>query len=293
LRKIQMLIFAFLLLPSITWADEQLLPDLNEEIVHVPMTIDSFWGKKEIQLTATIYRPQGAGPFSLIVLSHGSTKNASERLEFGRYRLIPQIREFIKRGFAVIVPIRRGYGMTGGAFAEDYGSCSNPTYYEAGQESSKDLVAAINFGSKLPHIKLDKILLVGQSGGGFASLAAASQNPQGVIGVVNFAGGRGGRADTNPGEPCCPERLGDAIRRFAKTIRVPVLWVYAENDKFFNPKHVQGWYQAFKDAGATGRLVIMPPFGNNGHKLFPSKGGIPIWTVEFDKFLTGILKIKF
>jgi dienelactone hydrolase len=293
LRKIHILIFVFLLLPLISWADEQLLADLNEEIVHIPMTIDSFLGKKEVQLTATICRPEGAGPFPLIVLSHGSTKSASERVEIGRYRLIPQIRELIKRGFAVIVPIRRGYGATGGTFAEDYGSCSNPIYYEAGQESAKDLIAAINFGSRLPHIKSDKILLVGQSGGGFASLAAASQNPPGVIGVINFAGRRGGRANTNPGEPCFPGKLEDAIKRFAKTIRVPVLWVYAENDKFFNPKHVKDWYQAFKDAGATGRLVIVPPFGNNGHKLFPSKGGIPIWSAEFDQFLTEILAIKF
>jgi hypothetical protein len=37
---------------------------------------------------------------------------------------------------------------------------------------------------------------------------------------------------------------------------------------------------------------MMPPFGNNGHKLFPSKAGIPIWTPEFDKFLTEIVKIN-
>jgi dienelactone hydrolase len=285
--------FAFLFLPLISWADEQLLADLNEEIVHIPITIESFWGKKDTQITATTYRPQGAGPFPLIVLSHGSTKNASERLEIGRYRLIPQIREFIKRGFAVIVPIRRGYGVTGGDFAEDYGSCSNPGYYEGGQESAKDLVATIKFGSKLSYMRPDQILLVGQSGGGFASLAAASQNPPGVIGVINFAGGRGGRADRNPGEPCRPEKLEDAIKRFAKTIRVPVLWFYAENDEYFSPHHVREWYQAFRDAGATGRLVIVPPFGKNGHKLFPSKGGIPIWTVEFDRFLSEIIKIKF
>jgi dienelactone hydrolase len=293
LIKVFILLVAFLLLPQLSCADETLLAGLKEEIVHIPLTIDGFFGKKETQITATIYRPQGAGPFPLIVLSHGSTKSASERLEMGRYRMIPQIREFIRRGFAVIAPIRRGYGATGGAFAEDYGSCLNPKYYEAGQESAKDIIATVNFGSRLPYIKSDKILLVGQSGGGFASLSAASQNPPGVVGVISFAGGRGGRADTNPGEPCCPEKLRDAIKRFAKTIKVPVLWVYTENDKFFNPKHVRDWYQTFQDAGATGRLVMLPPFGNNGHKLFPSKAGIPIWTAEFDKFLVETLKVKF
>jgi pimeloyl-ACP methyl ester carboxylesterase len=93
------------------------------------------------------------------------------------------------------------------------------------------------------------------------------------MGVINFAGGRGGRPETNPGEPCRPDKLESAVRRFAKTINVPVLWVYSENDRYFSPRHVQDMYQAFKDAGATGRLVMEPPFGKNGHKLFPSKGG--------------------
>jgi dienelactone hydrolase len=293
LRRIYLLIFLFLSFPLDIWADDQLSADLNEEIVHIPMTIDRFWGKKEVQLTATIFRPQGAGPFPLIVLSHGSTKRVSKRSDIGRYRKIPQIREFMKRGFAVVVPIRRGYGMTGGTFAEDYGSCSNPFYYEAGKESAKDLIATINFCRNLSYIRSDMILLVGHSGGGFASLATASQNPPGLIGVINFAGGRGGRPNTNPGDPCCPEKLEDAIKKFAKTITVPVLWIYAQNDKFFNPKHVQEWYQAFKAAGAKGQLVMEPQFGNNGHMLFPSKGGIPIWTVEFDKFLTETIQIKF
>ena len=60
--KIFILIFAFVLVPQLTCADETLLADLNEEIVHIPLTIDGFFGKKETQITATIYRPQGAGP---------------------------------------------------------------------------------------------------------------------------------------------------------------------------------------------------------------------------------------
>jgi dienelactone hydrolase len=279
----------FLFLPILCRAEEQLSADLHEEILHIPMVMDGFWGKNEIQLTATIYRPQGPGPFPLLVLSHGSTKNAFDRQEIGRYRLIPQIREFVHRGFTVLVPIRRGYGSAGGDFAEDYGACSSPQYYEAGRESAKDIVAAINFAAKLSYVKPDKILLVGQSGGGFASLAVASLNLPGVVGVVNFAGGRGGRLES-PGEPCCSERLVDAIREFSKTIKVTVLWFYTENDKFFNPRHAQNMYQAFINAGASGKLVMVPPFGMNGHKLFPSKDGIPLWTIPFDEFIKETVK---
>jgi dienelactone hydrolase len=198
--------------------------------------------------------------------------------------LLPQIREFIHRNFAVLVPIRRGYGPTGGDFAEDYHSCLNPSYLEAGMESAKDILAAMRFAATLPYIQAHNILLVGQSGGGFASLATASLNPPGLKGVINFAGGRGGERDS-PGEPCRPDKLKTAFSEFSKTIKVPVLWFYTQNDQFFNPEYVRDWFRTFKEDGGEGRLVITPPFSNNGHLLFPSKEGIPLWTIEFNAFV--------
>ena len=145
-------------------------------------------------------------------------------------------------------------------------------------------VVPIQFVQKLSYADSNNILLIGQSVGGFSSLVTASLNPPGVKGVVNFSGGHGGRPGTNPGYPCSPERMTEDIGKFAKTIRVPVLWHYAENDKYFAPQYVRTWFKAFQDAGARGRLVIQPPFDKDGHSLFFSNGGIPIWTPEFDKF---------
>jgi len=292
-RYLLIVVLVFFPLPGFTQSEE-ILVDLNEQIVQVPMVVDGLWGKKELQLTATVFRPQGNGPFPLIVLSHGNPPNPSDRPKIGRYRMIPQIREFIKRGFAVIVPIRRGYGKTGGTFAEDYGPCSAPFYHDAGTEAAKDLLATIDYASKIPFVQPDKILLIGHSAGGFASLAAASLNPPGVVGVVNLSGGRGGRPATNPGDPCGPDRMAGTIGKFAKTIRVPVLWLYAENDLFFAPQVVKKWFKAFQEAGAKGSLVIQPPFGKDGHSLFSNKNGIPVWTLEFDGFLKelGIFEVK-
>jgi dienelactone hydrolase len=283
---LMILALLFLMSPAV-WAQEgEINTDLNEQIVQVPLVLDGLFGKKEVQLTATIFHPPGNGPFPLIVLSHGTRSEHAIRQKIGRYRLIPQIREFLKRDFAVIVPIRRGHGSTGGAWVESYGlSCNTPFYYEAGMEAAKDILATINYASKLPYVRPDRILLVGQSAGGFGSLAVASLNPPGVIGVVNFAGGHGGNPDTRPGIPCAPERLAETIKRFSKTIRIPVLWHYAENDNFFGPPVIKAMFAAFQEAGGQGRLVIQPPFGKDGHTLFPSRSGIPIWTVEFDKFL--------
>lgn len=116
-------------------------------------------------------------------------------------------------------------------------------------------------------------------------MAAASKRPPGVVAVVNFSGGRGGRPNSSPGEPCGADNMKSAIARFAQTIRVPVLWHYAENDRYFSPQHVRDWFSAFEAAGAPGTLVMQPPFGRDGHSLFSAAAGRPIWTSAFDVFM--------
>ena len=69
-------------------------------------------------------------------------------------------------GFAVIVPTRRGYGNSGGSWAESYGPCSNPDYYRAGLESARDVRAAIESVRAQPWADTNRIVLAGQSAGG-------------------------------------------------------------------------------------------------------------------------------
>jgi dienelactone hydrolase len=235
MRKEQMvktcrIVAALILISCVAWSQKGRSQELNGEAVKIPMTIEGFLGKRDIQLSATVYRPVGKGPFPLVVLSHGSSDSEKEREICSMHWAVPQAGQFLKRGFAVIVLVRRGYGEAGGTYAEGFGSPAQPFYYEAGLESARDIIAAVKYGAGLPYDKGDTIFLVGQSGGGFGSIAAASLKPQGVVGVISFAGGRGGQPATNPGDPSCPEVLENAIARYAKTISVPVLWIYAEND---------------------------------------------------------------
>lgn len=261
---------------------------LNEQVVFVPVAGGSGPDSSTVLLTATTYRPSGSGPFPLVVLSHGSPANAAARARMGRYRVITRIEALVQRGFAVIVPMRRGYGDTGGDFAERFGRCDEPDFLGGGREAARDLLATIEYAAKLPYVQADRIVLLGQSAGGFASIAAASFNPPGVVAVVNLSGGRGGGSGRHGGEPCSPERMEEVIAYFAKTIRVPVLWHYAENDQYFGPRHVRRWFRAFEQAGARGRLVMQPSFGEDGHRIFASPAGLPIWTAEFDRFLLEI-----
>jgi dienelactone hydrolase len=239
-------------------------------------------------LVGTLYRPATTEPRPLIVLSHGSPVDAAARSTMDRYRILTPIDALLARGYVVLVPMRRGFGATGGGFAESHGGCANPDYHRAGLEAARDILAAMWYGQSLPFVRADRVLLVGQSVGGMSSIAAASLRPQGLVGVVNFAGGSGGNPQTRPGEPCRPERLQEAYAAWGKTVSVPVLWHYAENDHFFSPKHAREWYEAFAQAGGKGYLVVQPPFGNDGHGLFPSPFAVPIWTPEFDRFAAGL-----
>ena len=123
---------------------------------------------------------------------------------------------FVSRGYVVVLPLRRGYGETGGTWAEAYGSCQNPDYYNAGLQSAADIKAALDYMRGQPYVAPDRSLVVGQSAGGWATLALSSQNPAGVSGMIDFAGGRGGHQkmpDGNLGN-CTPNALVSAAGKY-------------------------------------------------------------------------------
>lgn len=278
-------LFATTAATAVAGENEPIATDLHETIVQVPMTVHTLYGDMPRELVATTYTPDGAGPFPLIVLSHGNPVSPHDRAKIGRFRAIAQIRTFVERGFAVIVPIRRGFGATGGEFAEEAYSCRTPDYDHAASEAARDLLATISYADTLPFVDPKRVVLVGQSAGGFASLAAASMAPPGVVGVVNFSGGRGGGPATHPGMPCGPDIMAATLARFGATTTVPVLWHYVENDQFFGPDVVRAWFSAYQGAGAKAQLVMEPPFGHNGHGMFAVDAAIPIWLPHVDTFL--------
>jgi dienelactone hydrolase len=74
------------------------------------------------------------------------------------------------------------------------------------------------------------VIVIGQSAGGWASIALSSVNPPQVKAIITFAAGRGGRVDGKPNNNCAPDRLVEATAGFGRTSRVPMLWFYIEND---------------------------------------------------------------
>jgi dienelactone hydrolase len=262
-------------------AAEKLETSLREAVHSVPVAAAG------ASIVVTSFRPRGDGPFPWIVLSHGTAATPKANRAIGRNRNLPLTREWVRRGYAVLVPVRRGYGASGGkSFGDSYGSCSGgPDFRRAGEGAALDLLATVEWAKAQPDLDVKRWLLVGQSAGGFASIYTASKRPAGLVAVLAFAPGRGGRPDTHPGETCASDRMADLFASITPQIAVPVLWFYAENDEFMGPRVQKLWFESFRAAGGRGELVVVPPFPERrGHGVFSARAGVPLWTAAVAGF---------
>ena len=237
------------------------------------------------ELVGHVYRPQAGGPWGLVVLSHG-TPSGKEAREALTERYAPQARAIAALGYVVVTGLRRGYGASDGPLADRYGRCETPDYIHAAQEAARDVAAIMVYGQKLPDVDAAKVVLLGKSAGGFASLALAAQQPAGLRGVINFAGGRGAQPQMREKSSVCGEpELLKTVASFAATSRVPQLWIYAENDSYFRPPLVRKMAQSYQQAGHPLTLVFVPPSGNEGHRFFDLPAHIDQWLPQVREFL--------
>jgi pimeloyl-ACP methyl ester carboxylesterase len=240
-------------------------------------------GEEQALIDVTVFRPRGAGPFPIVVLSHGSPRSAAERRIQGRLRMVAQSEPFVAMGFAVLVPTRRGYGQSEGDWAESYGSCANPDYYSAGLESARDIRAAVDAVRDKPWADARHVVLVGHSAGGFGSIAASSTPFKGLVGVVNFAGGRG---SMTPDHVCGEQRLIDAMTHYGARSRVPTVFIYSSNDRFFGTALARRMHHAFVGAGGNAEFIEAPASGTDGHGYFSRN--MDDWTPRVESFLVRI-----
>jgi len=261
--------------------DDKLDFSLREAVHSVPVAA------ADANIVVTSFRPRGAGPFPWIVLSHGTAGTPKANRAIGRNRNLPLTREWVRRGYAVLVPVRRGYGASGGkSFGDSYGKCSSgPDFRRAGEGAALDLLATVEWAKAQRDLDAKRWLLVGQSAGGFASIYTASKRPAGLVAVLAFAPGRGGRPDTHPGETCASDRMAELFASIAPQIAVPVLWFYAENDEFIGPRVQNLWFENFRSTGGRGELVVVPPFPERrGHSVVTAPAGVPLWTAAVAAF---------
>ena len=262
----------------------QLAADIHETVVSIPVVIN---GKPtSTQMVGTVFKPSGDGPFPFVVLNHGRAGTPAERLQVRRWRYADASRWLVRRGFAVFVATRRGYGDTGGSDVETNHNCSNPWYTEPMAGGVESVLSVVQYAKQQSFTDKARFIVMGQSVGGFLSVGTGAANPEGLVAVINFAGGHGGRPDRDPGNPCGTGKLTQVFAQAGKNSRVPALWVYTENDKYFGPDHTKSWHEAFVAAGGKAEYRLLPAFDNDGHALFVR--GAKIWQPVVAEFLKSL-----
>lgn len=238
-------------------------------------------------MVTEIDRPAGNGPFPVVIFSHGRDGDPAGRARLAHPVNGNVVSFWLKRGYAVVAPIRPGYGLSGGSDAEDHGSCgSGPDFSRTASGAATAIVATVNWVRGQGWAKPNRIILQGQSVGGLGTVAAAARNPPGVIAYVNFAGGTGGEPKRSPGASCRPDLMKSLYGQLGGSARAPGIWFYAANDEYWGPQAPKEWGAAFNGNGGHAKLVFTGPVPNGrGHSLLATAP--QLWEGELSAFLNG------
>jgi dienelactone hydrolase len=256
--------------------------EIRLDALKIPAVVSGASGRSSVELEAIVLRPDDRLPHPLAVLNHGSPRNTNDRPKMSPYGMWAQAVAFARRGWVAVAFMRRGYGGSGGEWAETYGSCSNPDYATAGRAGASDIAAVAKFMATQPYVSKGKWISVGVSAGGFAAVALTADPPRELAAAISFAPGRG---STGPDAVCGEKQLISAFAQYGKTSRIPLLWVSAENDHFFGQRLTSQLTGAFSNAGGNVTYIKTSSFGTDGHELFCAADGIPVWSPIVDRFL--------
>lgn len=228
-------------------------------------------------------------PQPLVIINHGSPPEAKKRIEMKLASCNSEaVQWFLRHRFAVLLPLRLGYGSTHGPWTEGGEHCNGSDYVRQGLETARQIDAARAYAATLSGVDASRTVVVGQSAGGWGTLAYDSMPHQNVVGFINMAGGRGGHYRDEDNNNCHPERLVSAAGTFGKTAATPMLWIYAQNDSFFGPPLARQLVEAFTNAGGKAWFEKPAAFGRDGHQLFFGNGGSRTWGPLVEKYLREI-----
>lgn len=113
-----------------------------------------------VACAASLYRPQGAGPFPIIVMAHGL--GGTRRMRLPAYAV-----RFVAAGYACLVFDYRHFGESGGEPRQ---------LLDIGKQLA-DWKAAVAYARSLNDIHPDKVVVWGTSFGGGHVIATAAQDP--------------------------------------------------------------------------------------------------------------------
>jgi len=234
----------------------------------VPVTIDG----QTVRLEMRIYTPGGEGPFPILIFNHGSTGYGRNPALFRQPIDIPRVTAdfFVERGWAVVLPARRGRGGSEGlydeGFAEDRAlgyTCDPSRSIPGADRALRDIEAAMDAILAMPFVDRHRVVMGGQSRGGILSIAYAGSHPEQVKGIINFVGGWMSTG--------CSTAVTINQTLFKRGASYPALtlWLYSDRDPFYPLSHSRENFAAFQAAGGKGIFrTFLVPTDASGHSIY-------------------------
>jgi dienelactone hydrolase len=265
-------------------------PDPAMRLAHVNVPGAGRFGGDADMLVQT-FVPDGPGPFPVLLFAHGRSADGPTRARMKQPIPLDHVRYWQRKGFAVVAPIRPGYGDSGGidreasgARYDDQGRCTSVAdHAHTANNARQAMRAALDWVRGQPWARADHILLDGQSVGGITTVAFCATQPPGVRGCINFAGGSGGSPNSG-GHVCNPDTVRELMREWGRQTRAPSIWFYAPNDQFWGPDSPRQWHEAFAQGGSASQFVGTAPLPDADGHLLLYRGG-RMWSQPLDTWL--------
>jgi len=173
---------------------------------------------------------------------------------------------FAQRGYVVVLPLRRGFGATGGEFAEYTGSCSHPDYLGGEQAAAEDVMAAYEYARALPYVDRHRMILAGHSPEHGGPLHRRVRQPEDWW---RCSLSRRDAAATRAASwrALRREALARVLDMVGRSIQGAGDVPLRENDQYFNPDTTRSGSSASRRRRAR-RVRAAAPFGDDGHYVF-------------------------
>lgn len=236
---------------------------------HSPQTewIDTPWLEEDgiVKLEMIVRKPEGSGPFPVVIFNHGSTGSGRNPRKFLKTFDSAEIGSFFNGlGWMVLYPQRRGRGSSCGKYLEGISSnrlgysCDPAISLCGADRAIDDLDVVMDHVLNRDDVCKERIVVAGVSRGGALSIAFAGLRGDGLAGVINFSGGWLSQACRST-----YAAINESVVIRGATYDKPMLWLHGRTDNYYGIRHCKNNFDSFRKAGGLGSFYALPA----GHNL--------------------------
>ena len=214
----------------------------------------------------------------IVVINHGSTGRGHGSNGYDDSRVKTPVK-FVKlspalvaRGYKTFVLMRKGRGNSDGQFTEeDARTCGWADQMRGVEEAEPQLDQFVDWLRN--EYKVDKVIVMGHSRGGFLSSYYSAKHPEKVSYAVNISGGWTTACEAK--NSITQQMLKDSGNKFKNQT-----WVYSTKDSYFTDDQRLGYEAIAQRSGIP--FITLETTSGDGHAFATANPALWIEQVEAD-----------